>query len=246
LASYETTSEQTARDARYDFLRTTARRCGARYLVTAHTADDQAETILHRLIRGTGIAGLAGIPAFRQFLPGVSLARPMLAIRRSQVIDYLASLGQPFRTDHSNDDLRFTRNRIRAELLPQLASNYNPSVVAALTRLGELAGEAQEVIDQVARELAERCVSSPSSGSVVIDCVPLRACHRYLVRSLLISVWQRQNWPLQDMGFQRWEELAEMALAEKADVSKRRFPGDIAAAREGETLVLLAEQKSPY
>ncbi len=238
--SPDAASEQAARDLRYDFLRRVTSERGARYLVTAHTADDQAETILHRLIRGTGIAGLSGIPTFRQFLPGVSLVRPMLAVRRCEVIEYLEFLGQPFRTDSSNCDIRFTRNRIRLKLLPELTTHYNPSVVAALARLGSLAAEAQEVIDQVVDDLRGQCISSQSTDSVTIACNPLRASHHYLVRSVLISVWQQQNWPLQEMGFERWEELAEMAVSPLREVPKRVFPGNISAERRGETLVLLA------
>ena len=79
---------------RYAFLQSEAERCGARYVVTAHTADDQAETILHRIVRGTGVRGLGGMPRVRS-LGSVSLIRPMLAVRRTEVLDYLAALDQP-------------------------------------------------------------------------------------------------------------------------------------------------------
>ena len=135
--------EEAARAARYDFFRQAAERLGARYLATAHTADDQAETILHRVIRGTGVAGLAGIARVRSLGPAVSLIRPLLGVRRGEVLAYLEELRQPYRRDSSNDDRRFTRNRLRRELLPLLASQYNAGVVEALLRLGSLAGEAQ-------------------------------------------------------------------------------------------------------
>ena len=79
-----TANEASAREARYRFLQQTAERRGARYLATAHTADDQAETVLHRVLRGTGIAGLAGIPRTRVLSPAVTLIRPLLAYRRAE------------------------------------------------------------------------------------------------------------------------------------------------------------------
>ena len=89
--------EAAARSARYDFLRAAAERIGGRFVVTAHTADDQAETVLHRILRGTGIEGLAGIARARPLTPGIALVRPMLDIKRRDVIAYLAAIGQDYR-----------------------------------------------------------------------------------------------------------------------------------------------------
>ncbi|MCH8047547.1 MAG: tRNA lysidine(34) synthetase TilS [Planctomycetes bacterium] len=158
--------EAAARGARYAFLQTTAERLGARYVVTAHTADDQAETILHRIVRGTGLAGLAGIRRARSLGPAVTLIRPLLAVHREELVDYLDQIKQPFREDASNRDVSFTRNRIRHELLPALAAGYNPNVRDALLRLGSLAGEAQAVIDHLADELLERCMDTGAMGSL--------------------------------------------------------------------------------
>ena len=85
--------EAAARRARYAFLTTAAEQVGARYLAVAHTADDQAETILHRILRGTGPAGLAGMPRVRMLSPAVSLVRPLLTIRRLELRDYLEAAG---------------------------------------------------------------------------------------------------------------------------------------------------------
>ena len=94
--------------------------CGARYVVTAHTADDQAETILHRILRGTGVGGLGGMSRTRP-LGLATLLRPLLTFRRAELEAYLHDLGQPYCDDSSNRDVRFTRNRIRHELLPWLS-----------------------------------------------------------------------------------------------------------------------------
>ncbi len=232
--------EAAARTARYRFLQQTAQRLGARYVVTAHTADDQMETILHRIVRGTGIAGLRGMPRARELGPAVALIRPLLALRRSEVLAYLGAIGQPCRFDTSNLDTRLTRNRIRRELLPQLAAEYNPGVGEALLRLGQLAGEAQEVIDHLTDRLVGEHITATSTQAVEIDCRRLADVHNYLLRELLIRTWREQGWPEQAMGYAKWGELAEMArIAAPARAPVvQMFPGRIVARREGDTLRL--------
>jgi len=229
-------SEEAARAARYQFLQRAAAEHGARLIATGHTADDQAETILHRIIRGTGLAGVAGIPRTRTLGPA-SLIRPMLHVRRAEVVEYLAELGQPYQVDSTNAETRFTRNRIRHELLPHLAEHYNPAVADALLRLGRLAGEAQAVIDRLADELLERNASPLGGGEVLLDARTLSVQPRYLIREVLLALWRRQGWPLQAMGFEQFEELAEMLLtaAHGRPVASRTFPGSVAVAgQEGE------------
>jgi tRNA(Ile)-lysidine synthase len=226
--------EPAARRARYEFLKQTAGRLGARFVLTAHTADDQAETILHRIIRGTGIAGLSGMARSRR-LGHATLLRPLLTVRRSELEMYLRDIGQPFREDSSNADRRFTRNRIRHELLPLLARHYNSTVADALLRLGALAAEAQGIIDELTDRLLDRAVKLENNSVVRIDASELSDQPPYMLRELLAMVWQRQSWPLQAMGFQQWNQLAGMILTSNATrhpltaVNKKIFPGNIQA-----------------
>ena len=229
--------EAAARTARYKFLRLEAARRGARYVVTAHTADDQVETILHRIVRGTGIAGLAGIARARPLGEAASLIRPLLAMRRAELIAYLDALGQPYREDSSNTDTRLTRNHIRHELLPLLAEKYNPGVVDAVLRLGSLAGEAHGVVKSIVDELAERCIRDSHSGGmrgdVRIDASALAGQPRYIIRELLIAAWRKQSWPMQAMGFRQWDQLAAMITAHGEDSCpappRQTFPGGVSA-----------------
>lgn len=223
-------SEAEARAARYGFLREAADRWGARYVATAHTADDQAETILHRILRGTGMAGLAGIPRTRPLSEATTVLRPLLAFRRQELAEYLQTLGQDCRHDSSNTDARFTRNQIRHQLLPDLAERFNSGIVDALLRLGTLAGEVQEVVAQDVVELADQCVIGPAGDSVRIRLSDLARQPRYLVRELLIWVWRQQQWPLQAMSFSRWDQLADLTLgAARERISKQVFPGGVVA-----------------
>jgi tRNA(Ile)-lysidine synthase len=235
--------EEAARRARYEFLAATAGRLGARFVATAHTADDQAETILHRILRGTGLAGLSGITRARRF-GGCTLIRPLLGFRRTEIERYLTDLGQAYREDVSNSDRRFTRNRIRHELLPRLAQEYNPQVMDAILRLGTLAGEAQTVVDQAIERLFERQVRLENERSARIDLMGLERTESYLLRELLMRVWRKQNWPLQAMGFAEWSLLAEMmrnnaAMLPKA-CERRVLPGAITAETTAGELRLMS------
>ena len=141
--------ESDARRARYDWLTEVARVRGASVVAVGHTLDDQAETILHRIVRGTGPRGLAGIPSKRVLAssPTATLVRPLLGVSRRELRDYLAALKQPYREDASNTDLSRTRARIRHDLLPKLVAEYNPNVALALVRLGSLASSLERSIE---------------------------------------------------------------------------------------------------
>jgi tRNA(Ile)-lysidine synthase len=234
--------EAAARQSRYEFLQDAAARLGARYVVTAHTADDQAETILHRILRGTGIAGLAGMARARPLGSAATLIRPFLEVRRAEVLEYLDQIGQAFRCDGTNEDRQFTRNRIRVELLPSLAAQYNPGVIDALLRLGRLAGEVQGVVDAIVDGMVEQAVVRGPQDQIRISLDPLEGQPRYVVRELLMAVWRQHQWPLQAMGFEQWDLLAEMATAGSQGIvpppQKRMFPGGILAEVRGDGLWL--------
>jgi tRNA(Ile)-lysidine synthase len=219
--------EAAARWARYKFLAEAAGRLGARFVITAHTADDQVETVLHRIVRGTGLRGLSGMPRSRP-LGHATLIRPLLGVGRAELRAYLGALGQPYRDDPSNAEPHFTRNRVRRDLLPQLREHFNADADAAILRLGLLAGEAQGLIDRLVEEWFDRCVRMDPSGAARIELGLLADQPRYLLRELLISVWRRAGWPMQSMGLAQWEQLAEAA-------SRGTASGDRAAAAPAAT-----------
>ncbi len=227
--------EAAARRQRQQFFADTARETGARWVATAHTADDQAETVLHRIIRGTGVAGLSGIPHRRELVPGVQLIRPMLSLRRSDVIRYLAQIGQDFREDSSNRDLAFTRNRLRNELLPYLREHFNPSVEHAVCRLAALAGDARRALARPVRMLQRRAIMEETADRVVLDTAVLRSTSRFLVCEVLRRVWAERGWPLQELGLDALERVADLVHNESAAWD---MPGGVRAERRGRELIL--------
>ena len=147
--------EETGRRLRYDFLLRTADAIGAAYIATAHHAQDQAETVLLNLLRGTGPEGLGGIPPVRG-----RIIRPLLQTGRAEIEDYLRANGLPHVEDSTNQDTHYARNRLRRELWPQLET-VNPAVTRAIGRTAEIVRGENADLDTLA---AERL---PAEGTAV-------------------------------------------------------------------------------
>ena len=222
--------EATARQVRYAWLGEVAESAGATWVMTGHTANDQAETILHRLLRGTGLQGLRGIAARRALGGGSTLLRPLLTSTRTAVLEYLEAVGQTARHDASNDDVQLTRNRIRHELLPLLTTAYNPAVVPVLCRLAEQADESYRDEEARATDLlaaAER----PRAGNLrIFDLPTFATASRSCLRNALRLIWQQESWPVDAMNFQAWERLADVARGHSSTVD---LPGKLHARSRG-------------
>jgi tRNA(Ile)-lysidine synthase len=221
--------EAVARRVRYDFFDEVAGRFRAAWIATGHTADDQAETVLHRMIRGTGLQGLRGIAQSKSSTIGPRILRPLLTVSRAEVLEYLTLLNQSFCTDSSNADSRFTRNRIRAKLLP-LLKTFNPDVVSVLARLAEQSQEAFEILLQDAAELLTDAELSRAGEICVLDVKKLTAAHPYHVREALRLLWRREGWPVDRMTFDHWNRLVSVA---RGDLSSADFPGGVTVTNTG-------------
>ncbi len=157
-------SEEEARHARYAFFERERKVLRARWVLTAHHADDQAETILFRIVRGTGLHGLEGIP--EQRAPGI--LRPLLPFTRDRLSEYADAAGIRPRVDTSNDDPRFARNIIRNEILPRLESAVAPGARRSLLRLGRIAGREEAAWKSILEDLVRDLVTEEDSGRIEI------------------------------------------------------------------------------
>ncbi len=221
--------EERARVARREFLADVAAECGASWIALGHTADDQAETVLHHVLRGTGLRGLAGMrPVHGAFV------RPLLAVRRAEVLAFLAATGAPYRVDATNADQEFTRNRIRHDLLPRLAAEYNPQVVDALNRLAALAADADEWVAAEVAELHGRVVSR-TGGGLALDVAALAAAPRYLRLALLREVIGEAGGGAAGVTLEHAVAAGELVGAQGTAVT---LPGGVVARRRGGVLRL--------
>jgi tRNA(Ile)-lysidine synthase len=159
--------ETAARELRYGFFRRLLTNGVLDKVATAHTMDDQAETVLMRLVRGAGTKGLAGIYPVQK-VGEASIVRPMLAVRRREVEGHLRALAQDWREDPTNRDLRHLRNRVRHQLLPLLEREFNPGIAEVLSNLAQMAREEQEQRQREVESLLPRVfTSSGEEGGVI-------------------------------------------------------------------------------
>ena len=228
------TLEEAARRERYAFFVEAAESHQCRYVAVAHTADDQAETVLHHIIRGTSLAGLGGMPRSRELTDGVTLIRPLLQTSRDEIETYLGDIGQDYRDDATNTDESHTRNRIRHTLLPMLRDQFNPRVNEALLRLSRNASDANDALVHLAGRLLDDVVLECSAEVCRVDCGPLIDQPRHLVRTLFHELWTRVGWPRQGMGFAEWDRLASLT-DEPGTIT---LPGRLEARRRGAMLLL--------
>jgi tRNA(Ile)-lysidine synthase len=204
--------EADARRARYAWLIERAKSRGASAVAVGHTLDDQAETILHRIVRGSGLRGIAGMPKERWLCTGppILLVRPLLSVSREAIREHLAELGQEYRDDASNLDLSRTRARIRNDLLPRLADEYNPRVALALVRLGNLARQSECALDDWLRSLSRETICHASDDRIELDRDRLRALPLFVRTELLRRAWRAVGWPERGMSQRRWRRLASL------------------------------------
>jgi tRNA(Ile)-lysidine synthase len=151
--------EEAARLIRYSFLRRVAREENASAIVLGHTLDDQAETVLMRLVRGSGALGLSAMKPWDG-----ELLRPLLETRRAAVLAHLSAHRLPYRSDPTNDDTTFLRNRVRHDLIPLLEKRFNPNIAEALGRTARTLAEENSALREVAAQLLDRASVSAVSG----------------------------------------------------------------------------------
>ncbi|MCX7701949.1 MAG: tRNA lysidine(34) synthetase TilS [Gemmataceae bacterium] len=225
--------EALARRLRYRFLVQVAQKHCCSCIVTGHTANDQAETVLHRLIRGTGWRGLRGILPRTRLNPALELRRPLLSIRRSEVLAYLEAIGQDFRSDSSNADLRFLRNRIRRELLPLLEQRYNPAIVSILTHVAEQAQHQYRLLRQQARRAVKNSELPRAGATLVLNVTKLGRVPELVGCEALRLIWRREGWPIDRVGYRSWRRVWDVVMGRTSAVD---LPGGVQVRRRGNVL----------
>lgn len=189
MARSRVSEELAGRRARYAFLCSLARQIGADRIATGHTADDQAETVLMRVLRGTGTEGLTGIPPVGTAPDPhggtpVLVIRPLIAVSRAEAVEYCRAHNVGFRTDPCNLKPDPLRNRIRTELIPILLDRYNANVTSALARLADVAREENALLEQLTDEAWQTALCAASEDELVF-CLSELPGHRALLRRLV-------------------------------------------------------------
>lgn len=235
-------SEETCRRARYEALQEMAARWGADRVATAHTADDQAETVLLRLARGAGLRGLSGMQV-RGRVCGVRVVRPFLGVTREQVHEYLSRHGLAFRTDSSNLSSRAARNFVRREIVPRMRERVNPRVREAILRAAGAIREANAFLDAEARRALPTLISRRDPGEIRLDAGTLLGYPKTLRTYLLRLAVQDVAGTSRDLATTHTDSL--LSLARSGRGKSVNLPGGLTARRERDGIVLTLERSEP-
>ena len=227
--------EEAARGKRYELFAAHARAEGASAVAVAHHADDQVETVLHRLFRGTHLRGLSGMRPSRGLAEGIALVRPMLWARRSEVEAFCRQQGLTWQSDHTNAELDYTRNFIRHSVLPMLRERLNAKVDESVLRASASAASAEDALAALAQELFERSCRKASPNEVSLRVAPLRKAPPLLASMALRKALATLNAPQRDLSQDRYEDL--LAVLD-GRLKSADLPGAVHAAGDGKHLRL--------
>lgn len=231
--------EEAGRAARFAFFERVCIKADAQIVALAHQADDNAETILYRILRGTGMRGLRGIQASRPIRDGsdVRLVRPMLGMGREEIEAYAREQNIEYRTDVSNASADFTRNRIRHALMPLLREQFNPQVTEALLRLADQAKGLDSYLTETGERLLESLVIEEDAGQVVLHGPALARKARVLQTHVIREAILRLGVGERDLTYAHLNAVADLA-AEHEGSKSIDLPGGLRAARRYDRLVL--------
>ena len=230
--------EETARDLRYEFLLRCARDAGAEFVALAHHADDNVETVLYRIVRGTALRGLGGMPAARPMGLGVTLIRPLLSCRRDQIEDFCRSRELTWRTDSTNADTRLARNYIRHTLLPALRDRLNARTDEAILRLAAAAQAAGALLARQGRDLLEEALrdSDVDAGALALAAPVLAAADPLVVAEALREALTRLGAGMKGISAEHLHAAAALPLSPPPATVP--LPGNLEARRHADLLIL--------
>jgi len=227
--------ETAARKLRAGTLIDIAKENGCKAVATGHHKDDNAETMVHRLLRGTGFRGLAGIWPNRPFADGVTFVRPLLCVTRAKIIEYCRANNLEWRDDHTNQDITYTRNYIRHLLLPQLQNACSGSLVDELAQLSQKCRRLHRRVCRNTEKVWPVLVSASQPDKVTLDAKIFRAQTQIvqveLVRRTLIGLGSGER-DLKELHYRRIIELAQGPNGKRIEL-----PGGFLAEAEYENVI---------
>ena len=223
--------EEAAREKRYEFLLKAAKDVGAKKIAMGHTLDDQAETVLMRLIRGSGLGGLRGIPPVRP-IDGAFIIRPLIEVWRKEVEEYLKGMDIEPRQDTTNLMHKFLRNRIRHELMI-LLEKYNPNIKDVLARSAQNFRYDYEVLSDVIDKACRKC-AKVKGDSVTVNLQRLKGKQDGIRRGILRKAIEISKGSLRGIDYSHLEDIENLIKAEKGAMD---LPGKTRVIRAKDSLV---------
>ena len=230
--------EEVGRRERLAMFQRVCLKTDSKVIALAHHADDNSETILHRILRGTGLRGLAGIPRNRAFAPDSELRiiRPLLGRSRQELQAYLANEGIASREDRTNADVEAMRNRIRNLVIPVIETNVNPQVRDALTRLGEQAQWLGEFLRETVQRTFETLIISHSDQELILNVDALARKSRIVQTEIVRLGYIAFELGEQDLSFSHLSSALDL-IAGTASGKQIKLPGGMTIEKRYHQLV---------
>ncbi|MDF2595644.1 MAG: tilS [Clostridia bacterium] len=229
---YNVSEEEAGRTERYNFFISLSNNSSK--IVTAHTMNDQAETLIMRFLRGTDVHGLGGIPPIRD-----TIIRPLLCLKRTEIEAYCKTYGVAYRDDHTNFMPIYTRNKIRLECIPYIEENINENVVSLLGGHSQLYREHEQFLKEHTKDLFEKCVVR-TGKSLVISLKVFEKYHPYIQKRIILSAIQMLNVTIKDITLKHLESVLELMKLQSG--KKVTLPYRIEALRQYDEIILNYEQ----
>lgn len=232
--------EEWARAARYAFFLAAAKKHKIKIIVTAHTLDDQAETVLMRILQGSGPQGLSGIRGKMKMGP-VTFVRPLLEFSKKEILSFLKQNKILFRTDASNSSIRFLRNRLRLDLLPRLEREYNPRIKETLARIPRILEDEAVLLQSLKEKAWEQSFHRKTSSLVRLR----RTRFMKLPASLKFSVLDRALktlHPDSGMSFDAWQRVKNGL---EKGVYRQSLPKDLDFELTSSTALIYKKKTAP-
>lgn len=238
--SYNSSSlEEKARELRYDFLERTRKKFNAHKIAMGHNLNDQAETVLMRLLRGSGMTGLSGIPPVRDN----TIIRPLIETGREDIIDYLEHRNLEYATDSSNNDNRFFRNKIRLELLPEMIK-YQPGLIEILGKLAENLRDENSFFESQADKWVDEKIEQDKSGNYAIDIHLLKNLPSAFTRRIIRNIVKKHYKSLYGIDSVHVQAIIDLAANTKPNIPID-LPGDLIVRKEYNRLIFTSQVSNP-
>lgn len=225
--------QEAARHLRYSTYEETSREVGAGRIALGHTADDQAETLLINLLRGSGPTGLAGIPPARK-----NIIRPLIEIERKEIERFLNSTGVEFITDSSNTKKDYVRNRVRLSLIP-LLREFNPDITGTLSKTAEIFREEERYFEILVTKTLMKLISRKTETRIELFLAPFEVMDKVIMRRVLRRAIDETR-GLRGISFIHIEDMVHL-IRNSAPGDRLYLPGGIRVIKEYSTLILTSE-----
>ena len=228
--------EEMGRLVRYQFFEEIAAKTKCRKIATAHTLDDQAETVLMRIFRGAGLRGLTGIP-YKRRQGKFEVIRPLLSVEKTTLVAFLKENSLRFCTDKTNAETLFTRNRVRHGLLPKIAKDFNPQIKKSLANLQSVCTETQDYLQSLASKELKKSVRQTASSSkkLSLSLTALRRLEPVILRETLFAALAQHSGSLKRLTYAHIQGITDIVASKRTNL-ETHLPGPMTVKKNAKSL----------